>query len=167
MDRLEVAVGLLSLRLVVAHRLVLPRLQVFVVLCRIGLLRLVLLQFGQSRKILLVRVLVRVKRRLPMIKVAAALLLELAVVLLRLIGLVVGIVLVAALGIAHAKSPSLWVLLANIQAVKVLALRRFIRLGLVHLPMLLIVGRWLKWVIIKYELSIERLSFELRMAAVK
>ena len=100
-----------------------------------------------------------------MIKVAAALLLKLAV--LRLIGLVVRIVLVTVLGIAHAESSSLWVLLPNIYAIEVLAFRCFIWLGLKHLPMLLVIGRRLKWVIIENELSIDLLSFELRMPTVK
>lgn len=112
----------------------------------------------------MVRVLVWVERRLTMFKVAAALLLELAV--LRLIGLVVSIIWVTVLGIAHAKSSSLWVLLANVQAIEVLALSSFIWLGLVHLPML-IVGPRLKWLIIKYELSVNLRSFELRMTALK
>ena len=99
-----------------------------------------------------------------MFKVAAALLLELAV--LRLIGLVVSIIWVTVLGIAHAKPSSLWVLLANVQAIEVLALSSFIWLGLVHLPML-IVGPRLKWLIIKYELSVNLRSFELRMTALK
>lgn len=117
----------------------------------------------------MVGVLVRVKRRLTMIEVgvAAALLLELAV--LRLIGLVVTIMVVTVLGITHAESTSLWVLLANIQAIEVLALSStIIWLSLLlNLPMLrIVIASRLKWITIKYELSIDWLSFELRMATV-
>ena len=110
----------------------------------------------------MVGVLVRVKRRLTMIEVgvAAALLLKLAV--LRLIGLVVTIMVVTVLGITHAESTSLWVLLANIQAIEVLALSStIIWLSLLDLPMLrIVIPSRLKWIAIKYELSIDWLCFE-------
>ena len=127
------------------------------------MLRLVLLQFRHILEILLIGVIVWVIRRLRIVKVAATLLLVLAV--LSFIGLVVRIVLVTALGVAHAETASLWVLFSNIQAVKVLTLGVIVMLSLVHLPMLGISR--LEWVSIKYELPIHLLAFELRMVAVE
>ena len=88
-----------------------------------------------------------------MFKVAAALLLKLAV--LRLIGLVVSVVKVIVFGVAHAEPSSLWVLLANIQAIKVLTFVGFILLSVVNLP----TYRGLKW-LIECQLSIRWLSIE-------